>query len=56
MVYLALLQEGAINGDERNLVLEALFSRVETGLLKRDSSPEMPGISSLIEKLTSGRG
>ena len=52
MVYLALKKEGAITDEERNLVLESLFSRAETGLLRRDSSPEMPGFSNILEKLS----
>ena len=53
MVYLALKKEGAITNEERNLVLESLFSRAETGLLRRDSSPEMPGFSNILEKFSS---
>lgn len=42
-VYLALTNEqGHIDEDSRKIVLQALFSRADTGLLK-DSSPTMPG-------------
>lgn len=41
--YLALLKDGAASSDERNLILQSLFSRSETGLLKDDSTPKMPG-------------
>jgi len=51
MVYLALINEGKINTEERDLILQALFSRVETGLIGADSSPSMPGINNLLEKL-----
>lgn len=52
MVYLALNKEGSISDEERKLVLESLFSRAETGLLRRDSSPEMPGLGGMLEKLS----
>ena len=40
----ALLKDGAVSDKERELVLSALFSRSDTGLLKGDSSPEMPSV------------
>lgn len=40
--YLALLKDSQMNEDERKLILQSLFSRVETGLLKDDSAPTMP--------------
>jgi hypothetical protein len=40
--YLALLKDTQVNDDDRKLILQSLFSRVETGLLKDDSSPTMP--------------
>lgn len=43
-VYLALMKEGGIDEKERGLIMQALFSRADTGLLKDDSSPTMPGI------------
>ncbi len=48
--YLALIKEGAITTEERSIVLQSLFSRAETGLLKGDSSPTMP--NSIIELLS----
>lgn len=33
---------------DRNIVLQSIFSRADTGLLKEDSSPTMP---SIIEKV-----
>ena len=41
-VYLALKQEGAMDDKEREIILSALFSRSDTGLLKGDSGPTFP--------------
>ena len=47
MVYLALVHEqGETNPEERKLILQSLFSRSDTGLLGKDSSPSMPGFPS----------
>lgn len=46
--YLALKKDSEISDEERQLILQSLFSRSDTGLLKEDSSPTMP--SSIIEK------
>ncbi|MEP6262878.1 MAG: DUF6161 domain-containing protein [Gillisia sp.] len=42
--YLSLLSEkdSTINDEDRKLILQSLFSRAETGLLKDDSGPTMP--------------
>ncbi|MCF8324586.1 MAG: hypothetical protein K9I84_06475 [Leadbetterella sp.] len=42
--YLALLNDpkSEIKDEERKLIIQSLFSRADTGLLKGDSSPEMP--------------
>lgn len=40
--YLALLKDTNFNDDDRKLILQSLFSRAETGLLKDDSGPTMP--------------
>ncbi|WP_281636041.1 DUF6161 domain-containing protein [Flavobacterium marginilacus] len=40
--YLALLRDTEVKDEDRKLILQSLFSRVETGLLKEDSSPTMP--------------
>lgn len=49
-VYLALANEnGAIDEESRKIVLQALFSRVDSGLLHKDSSPTMPGIVELVK-------
>lgn len=42
-VYLALTKEKSIDETERHLVMQSLFSRADTGLLKDDASPTMPG-------------
>lgn len=42
-VYLALTKEKGIDETERHLVMQSLFSRADTGLLKDDTSPTMPG-------------
>lgn len=48
-VYLALKENKAVSDMDRNIVLQAIFSRADTGLLKEDSSPTMP--STIIEKV-----
>lgn len=48
--YLALKKDTTIEPEERQLILQSLFSRADTGLLKEDSSPTMP--TSIIEKFT----
>lgn len=51
MVYLALLKGGDISDREREIILQALFSRVETGLISGDSSPTIPGVNALLDKI-----
>ncbi|MFD3003850.1 DUF6161 domain-containing protein [Pontibacter toksunensis] len=41
-VYLALIKEEGIDEKDRHLIMQSLFSRADTGLLKEDSSPTMP--------------
>lgn len=48
-VYLALKKDGNIDETERHLIMQSLFSRSDTGLLKDDSSPTMPG--NIIDKV-----
>lgn len=48
--YLSMLKESAIEKEDRSLIIQSLFSRAETGLLKDESTPSMPGSSSLFEK------
>lgn len=40
--YLALLKDTEITKEDRQLIMQSLFSRAETGLLKDDSTPSMP--------------
>ncbi|MCC5941735.1 MAG: hypothetical protein JJU37_09350, partial [Balneolaceae bacterium] len=42
-VYLALKKDANVEEKDRLLILQSLFSRAETGLLKEDSNPTMPG-------------
>ena len=50
--YLALIEKGAVEEKERAIILNALFSRADTGLLKGDSAPTMPiGVTEIINKL-----
>lgn len=54
-VYLALThEEGKIDEESRKIVLQALFSRADSGLLHRDSSPTMPGLHELMK--ATGKG
>lgn len=56
LVYLALIKEGAsISDNDRQTILQALFARVETGLLHHDSSPTMPGLGSVADQFTSSK-
>lgn len=41
--YLSLIKDSTITQEDRSLVLQSLFSRAETGLLKEDGNPTMPG-------------
>lgn len=45
--YLALIKDGAIDEKSRDIVIQSLFSRTETGLLGGDSSPTMPAMDVL---------
>jgi hypothetical protein len=51
--YLALKKDTTIEPEERQLILQSLFSRADTGLLKDDSSPTMP--TSIIDKFSGVR-
>lgn len=51
-LYISLLSKGEFSEDERKIVMQSLFSRSDTGLLKEDSSPTMPGISSIFKGST----
>ena len=50
--YLSLIEKDAVTDKERALILNALFSRSDTGLLKGESSPTLPtNISDLVDLL-----
>ncbi|MBM5572098.1 MULTISPECIES: DUF6161 domain-containing protein [Deefgea] len=53
-LYLALSNESAVDEKSREIVLQALFSRSETGLLANENGPTMPGIEML--KAATGKG
>lgn len=40
--YLSLMQDSKVADSDRQLIMQSLFSRAETGLLKDDASPTMP--------------
>ncbi|WP_207533620.1 DUF6161 domain-containing protein [Desertivirga arenae] len=40
--YLSLLKESHVDLEEKKLIIQSLFSRADTGLLKDDSAPTMP--------------
>lgn len=48
-LYLSLNKDSQLDSSSRDIVLQALFSRTDTGLLAGDSSPSMPGLSELIK-------
>lgn len=48
--YLSLLKDASVDKEDRKLIMQSLFSRSDTGLLKEDSSPTMPSdITKLIK-------
>ena len=49
-VYLALINEDKIDKSSRDIILQALFSRTETGLLAGESGPTMPGLGEVAIK------
>jgi hypothetical protein len=40
--YLSLIKDSDVSSEEKQLIMQSLFSRSDTGLLKDDSSPSMP--------------
>lgn len=50
--YLSLIKDSKVDDKDRQLIMQSLFSRAETGLLKDDSSPTMPNdiISKVVTK------
>ncbi len=51
-VYLALSNETHADDESRKIILQALFSRAETGLLASESGPTMPGVDGLAGLIT----
>lgn len=51
--YLSLLKDSKVDDKDRQLIMQSLFSRAETGLLKDDSSPTMP--NEIISKIVSSK-
>lgn len=49
-IYLALQREKGIDQTERHLIMQSLFSRADTGLLKDEGAPTMPG--NIMDKFT----
>lgn len=52
--YLSLLKDSSVDKEDRQLIMQSLFSRAETGLLKDDSTPAMP--NDVVGKFFSGKG
>lgn len=50
-LYLSLSNEAAVDEKSREIVLQALFSRSDSGLLGQDSGITMPGIGGVVEQL-----
>lgn len=48
-LYLALSNDNKVDSESRNIVLQALFSRSDSGLLAGDHSPTMPSIQDAIK-------
>ena len=48
-LYLSLSKKDRIDESSRDIVLQALFSRSESGLLGMDSSPTLPSVSDIVK-------
>ena len=51
--YLSLLENSKVDDKDRQLIMQSLFSRAETGLLKDDASPTMP--NEMVNKIVSAK-
>ncbi len=51
--YLSLLKDSEVKDNDRQLIMQSLFSRADTGLLKEDSSPTMP--TDIVQNVISGK-
>ncbi|MCF8240761.1 MAG: hypothetical protein K9J16_05190 [Melioribacteraceae bacterium] len=50
-LYLSLLKEGGVEPSERQIILQSLFARADTGLIKGDGTPQMPLVNPLVSKV-----
>ena len=48
MVYLSLVESTEMTNEDRVLILQALFSRSDSGLLKGESGPTLPGLANVV--------
>ena len=55
-LYLSLSKETEVDKDSRDIVLQALFSRTETGLLSQEHGPTMPTATDMIKSALHRRG
>lgn len=53
LTYFSMIKSSSVYPADRHLIMQSLFSRADTGLLKDDSSPTMPGAGSIVEKVIS---
>ena len=53
-LYLSLSHETEVDATSREIILQALFSRTETGLLAKEHGPTMPSIGEALKTLTKG--
>jgi len=49
---LSLANETNVDDESRKIVLQALFSRSDTGLLANDSGPTMPGVTDVVNLIS----
>ncbi|WP_323845295.1 DUF6161 domain-containing protein [Microbulbifer magnicolonia] len=54
-LYLALVNDKKIDEASRDLVLQSLFSRSESGLLAGESGPTMPTVGDMIRSVSAGK-
>lgn len=47
-LYLSLISDQEIDENSRDIVLQALFSRSETGLLTTETGPTMPSVGEIL--------
>lgn len=55
-LYLSLTKESEVDKESRDIVLQSLFSRTDTGLLSGDSSPAMPVVADMVRSVAKGKG